>query len=65
MLHFIYNSKVVCVLVSHDIREGEFVLQVPFYPPVETVQDYSSDPERCLQIVKDSIGEDLLAKGDI
>lgn len=26
MLHFIYNSEVVCVLVSHDVKGGEFVL---------------------------------------
>ena len=48
MLHFIYNTRVVCVLVSHDIRNGEFVLQVPYYPPIEEVGDYQNDPERCL-----------------
>ena len=37
MLHFIYNSKTVCVLVNHDLALGEFVLQVPFYPPIESV----------------------------
>lgn len=55
MLHFIYNSKTVCVLVNHDLALGEFVLQVPFYPPIESVQDYQKDNKRCLQIIKDSL----------
>ena len=55
MLHFIYNSKVVSVLVSHSVSEGIFVLQVPYYPPVETIEDYTS--ARCEQIISDSIGQ--------
>ena len=55
MLHFIYNSKVVCVLISHDIEQGEFVLQVPYYPPIETLDDFKNDPARCVKIVIDAI----------
>lgn len=33
MLHFVYNERVPCVLVSHSLAEGEFVLQVPNYEP--------------------------------
>ena len=54
MLHFIYNSSVVCVLVSHDIDEGEFVLQVPFYPPIETLDDYRNNKARCLKIINNA-----------
>ena len=54
MLHFIFNSKVVCVLVNHDIEQGEFVLQVPYYPPVESLNDYRRDLKKCLQLVKDA-----------
>ena len=57
MLHFIFNNKVVCVLVNHDIQNGEFVLQVPYYPPIETVNDYRSDRKKCLQLVKDAFEE--------
>lgn len=28
MLHFIFNSSVVAVLVAHDLQAGEFVAQV-------------------------------------
>jgi hypothetical protein len=55
MLHFIYNSKVVSVLVSHSLDEGVFVLQVPYYPPVEVIGDYSTP--RCEQIIRDSLGQ--------
>lgn len=59
MLFFIYNKDVVSVLVCHNIAEGEFVLQVPFFPPIETIEDYK-DKERCLDIVKKSIfSEDI------
>lgn len=51
MLHFVYNSSVVCVLVSHSVEDGNFVLQVPYYPPVETIEDYRKDPQRCLKII--------------
>ena len=58
MLHFIYNSRTVCVLVSHDIRHGEFVLQVPYYPPVEELDDYRNNLDRCLGIIRDSLSAD-------
>ena len=62
MLHFVYNSRVVCVLVSHSVKEGEFVLQVPFYPPVETIDDYRLNPSRCLKIITDACFEKLPEK---
>ena len=37
MLHFVYNSQVVGAFVCHDGNEGEWVLQVPFFPPFQTV----------------------------
>lgn len=55
MLHFIYNSKVVSVLVCHDVQEGEFVLQVPYFPPVETIQDYKNNKDRCMKLILDSL----------
>ena len=33
MLYFLYNPDLVSVLVCHDIPKGEFVLQVPYFPP--------------------------------
>lgn len=68
MLHFVYNAKVVCVLVSHDIKNGEFVLQVPYYPPIETVDDFQNDEKRCLSIVMDCLSSEsggFVTKNDI
>jgi 2-polyprenyl-6-methoxyphenol hydroxylase-like FAD-dependent oxidoreductase len=39
MLYFIYNAERICVLVAHDLRVGEFVLQVPFFEPFESIDD--------------------------
>jgi hypothetical protein len=50
MLHFIYNKRIVCVLVSHDIDQGEFVLQVPYFPPIQTLDDYKHS--RCLKLIE-------------
>jgi len=55
MLHFIYNSNVVSVLVNHDVKEGIFVLQVPYFPPVESIQDYKSNKDRCISLILDSL----------
>lgn len=53
MLYFLYSKELVAVLVCHDIERGEFVLQVPFFPPIESVKDY--DLSRCLDIVRKSV----------
>ncbi len=55
MLYFLYNRDVVAVLVCHDIEGGEFVLQVPFFPPIESIEDYKKDQKRCLEIVNKAI----------
>ena len=53
MLYFVFNPDVVAVVVAHDLRgEGEFVAQIPFFPPTQTLaRDFtprsapSSSPE--------------------
>lgn len=35
MLHFVYNPMLVGAFVCHDGREGEWVLQVPYFPPYQ------------------------------
>ena len=54
MLYFIYNKDLVAVLVCHDIRGGEFVLQVPYFPPIESLEDYK-DSAKCMEIVRKSL----------
>ncbi|KAM1170991.1 hypothetical protein ACFX15_020838 [Malus domestica] len=41
MLFFIFNTEVIGVLVAHDLEQGEFVLQIPFYPPQQNLEDFS------------------------
>jgi 2-polyprenyl-6-methoxyphenol hydroxylase-like FAD-dependent oxidoreductase len=41
MLHFIYNSQLVGVFICHDGNKGEWVLQIPFFPPYQTMSDFN------------------------
>ena len=41
MIYFIYNPEAVVVMVMHNPDEGEFVMQVPFYPPLTHPSDYT------------------------
>ncbi|XP_054787956.1 uncharacterized protein LOC129293864 isoform X2 [Prosopis cineraria] len=60
MLFFIFNSEAIGVLVAHDLRQGEFVLQMPFYPPQQTIEDFSS--KACEKLISKLVGQQL---GDI
>jgi 2-polyprenyl-6-methoxyphenol hydroxylase-like FAD-dependent oxidoreductase len=54
MLYFIYSPKGVGVLVAHSLAEGEFVLQVPFFPPHQPEIDFT--PGRCADIIAQLAG---------
>ncbi len=41
MLYFIYSPAGVGVLVSHDLAAGEFVLQLPLFPPHQAADAFS------------------------
>ncbi|CDW87725.1 polyketide hydroxylase-like [Stylonychia lemnae] len=65
MLYFLYNQDLVSVLVCHDIDEGEFVLQVPYFPPIESIDDYK-DQYKCLEIIRKSMfSDELRSRSDI
>ena len=49
MLHFLYNEDLVGVFVAHDIAQGSWVLQLPFFPPHQSPADFP--PEKCLDLV--------------
>ena len=51
MLYFLYNEDTISVLVCHDIQEGEFVLQIPYYPKIQSFKD-DFTAEKCLEMVK-------------
>lgn len=48
MLYFIYNKDVICVLVAHHFEVGEFVAQLPFFPPLQSPQDFDEGTVRKL-----------------
>ncbi|KAG0501023.1 hypothetical protein HPP92_001095 [Vanilla planifolia] len=57
MLFFIFNYEAIGVLVAHDLNEGEFVLQVPYYPPQQNIEDFSS--KVCEEIIFKLVGWNL------
>ncbi|XP_020091632.1 uncharacterized protein LOC109712456 isoform X3 [Ananas comosus] len=54
MLFFIFNPEAIGVLVAHDLKQGEFVLQIPYYPPQQNFEDFSS--KVCEQIIFKLVG---------
>ncbi|KAJ7535971.1 hypothetical protein O6H91_12G052100 [Diphasiastrum complanatum] len=54
MLYFVFNARAIVVIVAHDLRSGEFVAQLPYYPPQQNFEDFS--PEVCQQILFDVAG---------
>lgn len=54
MLFFIFNPDAIGVLVAHDLEHGEFVLQIPFYPPQQMFDDFSI--KVCEQIIVKLVG---------
>ncbi|KAJ1396997.1 hypothetical protein SESBI_32170 [Sesbania bispinosa] len=60
MLFFIFNTEAIGVLVAHDLREGEFVLQIPFYPPQQTIEDFSR--KACKKLINKLVGREF---GDV
>lgn len=57
MLFFIFNTEAIGVLVAHDLMQGEFVLQMPFYPPQQSLDDFS--PETCKHLILKMVGQEL------
>ncbi|EOA15760.1 hypothetical protein CARUB_v10006897mg [Capsella rubella] len=57
MLFFIFNTEGIGVLVAHDLQQGEFVLQIPYYPPQQSLSDFS--PEMCKMLIFNLVGHEL------
>ncbi|KAK9800880.1 hypothetical protein WJX73_005015 [Symbiochloris irregularis] len=54
MLYFCFGPAAVAVLVAHDLTRGEFVMQVPIFPPLQTLADMT--PEVCMGLVRAALG---------
>jgi len=48
MLHFVYNSNFVGAYVCHNLQQGEWVLQIPFFPPFDSIDDFTEEKVRSL-----------------
>jgi len=57
MLYFIYSSVGVAVLVAHALKRGEFVLQIPFFPPHQLPEDF--DEDRCIKLLYALTGQPI------
>ena len=57
MLYFTYSPSGVGVLVAHNLNRGEFVLQIPYFPPFQKADDFSAD--RCTEYIHNLIGTPL------
>jgi 2-polyprenyl-6-methoxyphenol hydroxylase-like FAD-dependent oxidoreductase len=54
MLYFVFNERVVLVLVAHNLQTGEFVAQLPYWPPVQQPEDFT--PDVCTALIKAAVG---------
>ena len=57
MLYFVYGSAGVAVLVSHAFKRGEFVAQIPFFPPHQQADDF--DDQRCTALLRKLVGRPI------
>ena len=37
MLYFCFNPSVIAVVIAHCLEDGEFVAQVPYFPPLQVL----------------------------
>ncbi|KAK3254279.1 hypothetical protein CYMTET_35807 [Cymbomonas tetramitiformis] len=54
MLYFVFNTEVVMVLVCHNFQQGEFVAQIPYFPPNQQPEDFTE--ERCRSMILSALG---------
>ncbi|RLN66574.1 hypothetical protein BBJ29_004544 [Phytophthora kernoviae] len=63
MLYFVFNKDVVGVLIAHDLNHGEWVFQIPFFPPQESIPwDFSV--EQCKEIVRNVLPKNVDYRDD-
>jgi hypothetical protein len=53
MLYFIFNVNVIGVLVCHNVTEGEYVFQIPYFPPFQEPRMFT--PETARQLILDAL----------
>jgi 2-polyprenyl-6-methoxyphenol hydroxylase-like FAD-dependent oxidoreductase len=58
MLYFVFGPGVIAVMVNHNLDTGEFVAQIPYFPPLQTPEDFNE--ETCAAIVRRAAGNGSL-----
>lgn len=58
MLYFVFGPTAIAVVVAHDMKSGEFVAQVPYFPPLQSMADFT--PEACVDVVRRAAGNKSL-----
>ena len=38
MLYFCFNPSVIAVVIAHSLEDGEFVAQIPYFPPLQVLK---------------------------
>ncbi|KAF4040793.1 FAD binding domain [Phytophthora infestans] len=63
MLYFVFNKEVVGILIAHDFNQGEWVFQIPFFPPQESIPwDFST--AQCKDIVRHILPKNVKVSDD-
>ncbi|KAG3120148.1 hypothetical protein PI124_g1035 [Phytophthora idaei] len=63
MLYFVFNKEVVGILIAHDFNRGEWVFQIPFFPPQESIPwDFST--AQCKEIVRHILPKNVMVSDD-
>lgn len=57
MLYFIYSPAGVGVVVAHALSRGEFVAQIPFFPPLQPFSAF--DEQGCLELIQQWSGREV------
>lgn len=57
MLYFIYSTSGIGILVNHSLERGEFVFQIPYFPPYQRPEEFTA--RKCKELIKQLAGDDL------
>ena len=63
MLYFVFNEQAVAVFIAHDIKSGEWVVQIPYFPPHQSPSDFTE--EVCLKLIQDALTNDIAVKDNL
>ncbi|OQR91274.1 polyketide hydroxylase [Thraustotheca clavata] len=65
MLYFVFNPKIIGVLIAHDLAKGEWVFQIPCFPadPKNPLSEYSK--ATCEKLIRAAANSDESSSVDV